>query len=369
VTTVVELGPCTVRGTEAAPPEWVSVALDCIDDPLALLDERPVEVSGLWRDVLAVVAGGHDGALVLVVPTWWPSGRADVVAAAGRAMTPEVVVLQRSSLSGDDGAGTLVELSADFAVVRSPGTGCLVVPRDDIGPLLETATSVLIDVPAGVAPLPPAVCARLRQLGTPVSHRDHTGVRDAALAALPRPGRRPGRPRPGGGAIAVLAGAAVTAVAAGGGWAAQNLSPRPPADPATRLLVEGRVAVAVPAQWTDERVTTGPGSARVRVSAAGGSPALHITQSVGSTADVAESLRRAIGSEPVGVFVDFDPSGERGGRPAVTYVERRAGSETRWSVVTDGDLRIAIGCQSTPGLDAAVEDVCAEAVRTAHAVS
>ena len=368
MTTVVEVGPGAVVGPEPAPPEWVSVALDCIDDPLALLDERPVEVSALWRDVLAAVTAGRTGPLVLGVPTWGPPGRVDVVAAAAGTVVPRVVVRQRSSLSDDDGERTLVELSADFAVVRSPATECLVVARDDTGRHLESAASVLVDVPAGVAPLPPAVCARLRQLGTPLSYLEHSGIRDAAVAAVSGPGRRLRVPRPGRGATAVLAGTAVTALAAGGGWAAQTLSPSPPADSATRMLVEGRVAVAVPAQWTAQRLTTGPGSARVRVAAVGGSPALHITQSVGTAEGVAESLRRAIESEPAGVFVDFDPSGERGGRPAVTYVERRAGSETRWSVVVDGDLRIAVGCQSAPGSAAAVDAVCAEAVRSAHAV-
>ncbi|PRC62122.1 type VII secretion-associated protein, partial [Mycobacterium sp. ITM-2017-0098] len=74
-------------------------------------------------------------------------------------------------------------------------------------------------------------------------------------------------------------------------------------------------------------------------------PALHITQSAGSAvatiAAVADTLRRAIDAEPAGVFVDFDPSAERGGRPAVTYVERRAAGETRWAVLVDGAVRIA----------------------------
>ncbi|PRC51933.1 type VII secretion-associated protein, partial [Mycobacterium sp. ITM-2017-0098] len=83
-------------------------------------------------------------------------------------------------------------------------------------------------------------------------------------------------------------------------------------DAASRLLVDGRIAVRVPASWTVERITSGSGSARVRVSAPGGAPALHITQSAGSAvatiAAVADTLRRAIDAEPAGVFVDFDPS-------------------------------------------------------------
>ncbi|PRC54618.1 type VII secretion-associated protein, partial [Mycobacterium sp. ITM-2017-0098] len=67
-----------------------------------------------------------------------------------------------------------------------------------------------------------------------------------------------------------------------------------------------------------------------------------------------------------GVFVDFDPSAERGGRPAVTYVERRAAGETRWAVLVDGAVRIASGCQGAAGDPAAVEDACLQAVRSAH---
>ncbi|WP_156448557.1 type VII secretion-associated protein, partial [Mycobacterium sp. NAZ190054] len=155
------------------------------------------------------------------------------------------------------------------------------------------------------------------------------------------------------------------------GWAAQALSDRPAAPPGTRLLVEGRVGVSVPASWTVERVTAGPGSARVRVADGGGLPALHITQADGVPAtvpEVAETLWKAIESETPGVFVDFDAGGERAGRPVVTYLERRTDSQTRWSVLVDGTLRIAIGCQSAPGQQSAVEGVCDEAVRSARAV-
>ena len=172
-----------------------------------------------------------------------------------------------------------------------------------------------------------------------------------------------------------MAGAAVTMAAAGGGWAAQTvvMEPSDPSgDPATRLLTEGRVAVRVPASWNVERITAGAGSARVRVAATGGLPALHITQSTGpegtTGAELAESLREAIESETAGVFVDFDAGGENGGRPAVRYVERRTGSETRWTVLVDGTVRIAVGCQSAPAHADLIEVACAQAVRSAHAV-
>jgi type VII secretion-associated protein (TIGR03931 family) len=100
--------------------------------------------------------------------------------------------------------------------------------------------------------------------------------------------------------------------------------------------------------------------------------ALHVTQSPvppDETLTVtAERLQRAIGSEPGGVFVDFNASGTTAGRPAVTYREVRASHQVRWTVVLDGPVRISIGCQSRAGADEAVREVCEQAVRSAHAI-
>jgi type VII secretion-associated protein (TIGR03931 family) len=136
--------------------------------------------------------------------------------------------------------------------------------------------------------------------------------------------------------------------------------------------VEGRVALTVPANWATQRVVAGPGSARVQVtSPADPEVALHVTQSpvAGETLPrAAERLKQAIDAEPAGVFVDFDPSGSSAGRPAVTYREVRAAHHVRWSVLLDGAVRISVGCQSRPGGEDAVREVCDRAVRSAHAV-
>ncbi len=98
---------------------------------------------------------------------------------------------------------------------------------------------------------------------------------------------------------------------------------------------------------------------------------MHITQSpvAGETLRAtADRLKRAIDTEPPGVFVDFDPSGTSAGRPAVTYREVRAGHHVRWTVLLDGPVRISIGCQSRPGGEDAVRDACEQAVRSAHAI-
>jgi type VII secretion-associated protein (TIGR03931 family) len=139
------------------------------------------------------------------------------------------------------------------------------------------------------------------------------------------------------------------------------------------LVVEGRVGVMVPAQWMVERVTTGPGSARLHVvSPSDAEVGLHITQSSlaphSSQEAVVASLRTALSQQPDGVFVDFNPSDRRADELVVTYREIRADHHIAWAVLTDESLRIAIGCQSAPGHEDSVRAACDEAIRSAHAV-
>ena len=179
-----------------------------------------------------------------------------------------------------------------------------------------------------------------------------------------------------GGALTLAAGVAVSAVVTAGAlwW---------PADPAgvqsampVSALVEGRVALDVPAGWTVRRVTDGPGSARVQVmSPLDGGPILHVTQSRVPGADLsatAATLRRAMDSEvdagADGAFVDFNPTDIRGGRPAVTYRELRPGREILWVVLVDSDVRISIGCQHAAGQGSTVAAPCDAAVRSARRV-
>jgi type VII secretion-associated protein (TIGR03931 family) len=139
------------------------------------------------------------------------------------------------------------------------------------------------------------------------------------------------------------------------------------------LLVEGRVAVKVPVQWPVQRITTGPGSARVQVISPSDSDiAVHITQSPmpssQTLAMVADTLRAALAHEPAGVFVDFNADDHRADKPAVTYRENRAHHEVAWTVLIDDKTRIAIGCQSGPDREQLVRDVCEQAIQSAHAV-
>ena len=372
MTTVVEVGPHTLRGPCPVPESLAAAALGGIDDPVALVGDDAVPVPELWCDVLRTACGDTASTVVVVVPTWWPAGRVEVVATAAAGVFADPVVVRRASLF-EDGEVTVLEFAPDHAVIVTPSSDPVAVARDlpDLAQHLPAAGCVLVDIPAGVAEPSPDFVAKLRHRGIGLRRSTPRLVEAAAAAVLTRRSPVPVervRPRVSPRMAAVLTGAAVTAAAVAGGWAAETRTASAPE--ATRMLVEGRVAVRVPARWAAERVTRGSGSARVRVGAPNGLPALHITQSVGGAValqEVAESLRRALELEPDGVFTDFDPAGERAGRPAVTYVERRSDTLTRWAVLTDGEVRIAIGCQDEPSRGQLAPE-CVDAVRSAHAV-
>lgn len=352
---VVEVGPAGVRGPEAAPAEWVEQAIGCLGDRLTVVGGRLVEVAVLWRDVLAAASGARPQTLVLVLPTWWPASAVATVTAAAQEVGSEVVVLRRAPILASAHGMAVVELADDIVVIQTPDAPVRIIGREktSVPDTLDGLGPALVDVPPGVAPPSGRRCERsgrqhivraVSAATAPVAHRDRSGLRRTAVLA---------------GCALALAGTAP--------WWARN-----PAPAQWVLLTEGRVAMDVPAGWSVHRVTAGPGSARVQVSAPGGTPALHLTQSVtsgpASLSDVAESLRSAIELAPDGVFVDFRADATVGDRPAVTYRELRAGSRTDWAVVVDGDVRIAVGCQAEGQHAAGPGEECVRAVRSARAV-
>lgn len=165
----------------------------------------------------------------------------------------------------------------------------------------------------------------------------------------------------GAGAVALMAGAAMIL--------------RPPP---LQTVLEGRIAVQVPADWTVTRVTDGPGSRRLQaVAPADPDLALHFTQSHAPESTAPEStapestldragdvLGAVIADQPAGVFVDVDVDGRAGGRPAVTYREIRPGRIVDWSVVLVGSTLVGIGCQSPPQRAEVVRATCRHAVAT-----
>nr|BBX78689.1 type VII secretion-associated protein [Mycobacterium florentinum] len=375
-------------------------ALDAIDDQVALVDGLPVPVDSLWRSGLRSLDCGNPHAqktIQVVHPSWWPSPRLNVVTSAAETVFDDVAVRPRSWLlrqAASAEAAVVVEIAErlvavtgeDVVAVARTGEPQSVAERvaGRIGEIVcGTTTTVLIDVPGSITGA--QALATLIARGLRTSGRRIVRIDDARLARLELPASRTGQRevvRPGvdarcarsrvrmfGGlaAAAVALVATVPALAAGG-----HRGVAPGNAPSTTFLVEGRVALTVPANWATRRVVAGPGSARVQVTSPSDSEvALHITQSpipeetLSATAD---RLKHAIDSEPAGLFVDFNPSGVTAGRAAVTYREVRASHHVRWTVLVDGSVRISVGCQSRPGEEDAVRDACDEAVRSAHAI-
>jgi len=383
---VVEVGPATIRGPNDARSEWVSAALDCIDDEMALVDDRPVSVQEVWLDVMSTVTGVGVDAVCLVGPGWWSATRVEKVRQAAYAVASTVVVLDRTAMlrHGISPRTTIVEIAPEFVVVSALGMPATVIPRqdeslDDAEAVVATVgipTAVLVDAPAGVpgADLLGALIGDLlRAAHIPVRYADEDWVQRAAVArrscglvadvAVTRSGVFRDRKK-----SAVLS-AALSAALLCGGFAVVH---DPPAgEMSMTLLVEGRVGVAVPAAWTARRITSGPGSARLQVvSPSNRNVALHITQSGNATrSSVADSLHAALSAEPDGIFIEFNPSDRRADRDAVTYQEVRSDHHVAWTVLLDGAVRIAVGCQSPSDSEYLVREACDRAIRSAHAVS
>lgn len=406
---VIAAGPGSVRrlccgtnlGDDGEMTEVIRAALDAIDDRVALVGERPVTVDALWEAALrSATCAARDG-MVVVHPSWWSSARVGVVTAAAARMAGEVWTRPRSSvLKQASRAQPAVVVEIAERLVAITGSETTAVPRnaeprsvaDRVAGVIAgmVPAALLIDTPGAVAGAP-ALAALIADAvrGSGRKAPDIVEINDIRLYRLARsavPGgpvtsapaatapaadlRSRARTLSGLGAAAIVVALAAPAAITMG--RTPVVAPKQVDAAATTFLVEGRVALSVPATWPTQRVVTGPGSARVQVtSPADPEVALHITQSpvAGETlSGTAERLKRAIDAEPAGLFVDFNPSGTSAGRPAVTYREIRPGHHVRWAVLLDGPVRISVGCQSRPGDEGAVRDACEQAVRSAHAI-
>jgi type VII secretion-associated protein (TIGR03931 family) len=382
---VIEVGPGTIRGPNDAPAEWVSAALDCIDDELALIDDRAIPVDDVWNDVMASVTGPAVDTAVVICPAWWPVQRLETVRRAAHTVATEVVLLERMALLREElsAGATIVELAPDIAVVSVSGAISAAVPlqgqpthdAEKVSAAVGTPTAVVVDAPVGVLGaeiLASTIADRMRAIGVPVKivvddhvWRTAASHRSPADVAVDRPGGFRVRRR-----LAALSGV-LTVVVLCGAFAVTGEPHR--GDLPMTLLVEGRVGVMVPVRWTARRITSGPGSARVQVvSSTDADVALNITQSAApgpsTLAATADSLLAALEVSADGVFVDFNPSDRRGDRDAVTYLEVRPERRVAWTVVIDGSTRIAVGCESAPGREDLVREACDQAVRSSHEV-
>jgi type VII secretion-associated protein (TIGR03931 family) len=405
-THVVEVGPSAIRelccgGSVVADSQMVQAAFDSIDDPVTLVDLRPITVDSLWRTVLASVDCGSPERAFVVHPSWWAPARIGVVSAAAQVLAGEVVMRPRSWLltqaspPESQHSTVAVEIADCFVVITGaavvaetrrgePRWVVRAVVRSILNMTSDGTATVVIDAPSkvgGAGALAAMIAeglrgtdgitamqvgdARLRELAAAIIRDDDSTCESDCIDAAGLGNRRHWTL-----ALAVMLIIAVVGVLG-------VLAPGRHAAPArvtvpTTFLVEGFVALEVPAQWSIQRVVAGPGSARVQVtSPSDPEVALHVTQSrvaIGTLDAAAESLKHAIDVEPAGVFVDFNPVGNSAGRQSVTYREVRSAHDIRWTVLVDKAVRISIGCQSRHGHDDAVRQVCELAVRSARAV-
>lgn len=385
---VIEVGPATIRRLccGAGEPADIPAALEeWIDEPIALVDGEPVAVAELLRSVLACPAAAES--IEIIHPSWWPARRVERAIAAARGLAEDVVTRPRARLLSDTfAAAGVVEIATQLVAVTaagitaeprigSPDEVAAAVARRVRAAVPDRGAAVLIDAAAavgGAGVLAELIAEKLRDAAQVTVVDALPAVRVIEPVVTPElesdpPPARPDRRRR-------LAPAAVVA----GGVVALGLgiAYHPPREAmAVTNLIEGRVTVQVPADWSLRRVTAGPGSARMEV-VSPNEPQLmlHVTQApaAGETLSaIAEPLQRAMklaDVETPGVFVDFDPAGSSAGRPAVTYREVRADHHVDWAVLVDRAVRIGIGCQSGPGGDDALRPVCEQAVRSARAL-
>lgn len=382
---VVEVGPTTVRGSCDAPASLVSTALNCLDDDIALLDDQPVAVTAMWREVFRTVLPEAVETAVLVCPTWWPSARIDRVREAAAVRSANVVVRQRAQVITEHAPGnpTVAEIAPDLVVVSRGGRVVAAEPRlgdnaDNVRAVVDgigSATAVVVDAPVGVpgaVEFAAAIAGELRSCGVAAT-TVHPDQMLAVSQHPPPPSTRapewPRRPMQRTPALAALVTVALLCVGLGAG---SELNGSPTAEVPMTLLVEGRVALKVPALWTVQRITAGPGSARVQVSAPNSSAAVLVTQAQvrkgEALSTTAASLRSALDDQEVGVFSEFNPDDRRADRAAATYREIRDGRQIDWVVFVDDAVRIGIGCQSSPGEQHVVRYACEQATRSAHAL-
>ncbi|SBS72872.1 putative alanine and valine rich protein [uncultured Mycobacterium sp.] len=372
--TVLEIGPATVaRSRGSISGEMTAAALAGIDDTTVLFEERPVAVAELWRRVLAIAVETDCESLTVVYPSWWPQHRVALVVDAAATVVTDVRALSRSAVIAGSDPATVVEIADDVVAISAPAKPPVVVSRtDDPGDIAqaignEAGARVLIDAPPGV----PDAAGYARAVRGAL-HRRGVVTRLASIGDVPPPAspvEPPAASVPRRWRAPVLAAASVAVtLCAIGVSVSRTHAPAPALDAVD--VVEGRVTLRIPSQWTLTRITAGPGSRRIQASSpTEPSVALHVTQSYapGETLDrTADVLRQAVAEQPAGVFVDFDPVDRRGGRPAVTYREVRVGRDIRWAVVLDGSTRISVGCQSAAGREDTVAEACERAIESAR---
>lgn len=218
---VIEIGPAAVRRLAPLPvvgadTAMTAAALAAVDDPVALLEERPVDSGALWRSIIGSMVDSRSTRLTLVVPSWWSQLRVGRVVDAAATVAADVVVRPRWRLlaSGTD-ADAVIELAVEFMSVSAGGSMSVLdractpeaVARAAIRASPATGT-VVIDAPVevpGAAEAAARIRSALENLGRSVAILPITDVVPAAPTdPAPTVPRRPAL-SPAVGAAAVVA--------------------------------------------------------------------------------------------------------------------------------------------------------------------
>lgn len=150
---VIEAGPATIRrlccgGAESAD---AAGALEWIDDPVGLVDGQPVAMPELLREALTCSLPVES--VELIHPSWWPVRRVQLLTAAARVLTGEVVTRSRATVLG---AAVVVEIAAGLVAVAGADTTDVVAePR--LGAPGAVADAVAGRIRAAVRERPGAV--------------------------------------------------------------------------------------------------------------------------------------------------------------------------------------------------------------------
>ncbi len=151
---LLEVGPSAIRrlccgGATVADSEAERVAFEHIDDPVTLIDLRPVTLESLWHSLLGAADCGTAEEVIVVHPSWWAPERVDVVRAAAQVLVGPAVLRSRSwllahaSQAKAELATLVVEIADDLVAVTGAAMAAQTRHRDQQAVAEEVVHSIL----------------------------------------------------------------------------------------------------------------------------------------------------------------------------------------------------------------------------------
>lgn len=370
---VIVAGPATITGPRETAAELADAAIACLDDDIGLVGGEVQDSQRIWADAIADVAGHSATELTVICPSFWTTTRINRIRRAAHTVASQVQIQdRRDALRQNAGrpSAPVLEVGRDLVVLARPDRPAMVLRRRSpalaatVHHALADDPCVIVDVPSGIVgagQLAAEWAGSLRAGGADITVLGCADLRGGTEASAPVRGRQPKLLASAAAALVIVL--VALAVLTG----PRSPAPRAAATAESTWVVEGRVSTQVPVGWTVDRVTSGTGSARLRITAPDHRGSIHLTQTPVPTrpslAQSARILRTAAAGLRAGIIVDFNDAATVSGRPAVTYREIRAGEAVQWTVLLDDTVRIAIGCQG-PG----VADACDTAIRSARRI-